>query len=160
MASIWRRHRSWATPALFILPAVVLFGIVIVLSSLQSLWISLNDWDGMSAMTWVGLGNYRELFSDPQFYVSLKNNLIWLIIFMLAPPLGLGIALLVNQQIKGMRVLKSLFFVPLVLASVAVGVVFTWKVFLAGVKFLFFSVFIWPCLKPFFTSALLYHRQF
>lgn len=126
MASIWRRHRSWATPALFILPAVVLFGVVIVLSSLQSLWISLNDWDGMGAMTFVGLGNYRELFTDPQFYVSLKNNLIWLIIFMLAPPSGLGIALLVNQQIRGMRILKSLFFVPLVLASVAVGVVFTW----------------------------------
>ena len=126
MANIWRRHRGWATPTLLILPAVVLFGVVIVLSSLRSLWISLHDWDGMNAMTWVGLGNYRELFSDRQFFVSLKNNLIWLIIFMLAPPAGLGIALLVNQQIQGMRLLKSLFFVPLVLASVAVGVVFTW----------------------------------
>ncbi|WP_158818893.1 carbohydrate ABC transporter permease [Methylocapsa sp. S129] len=126
MTSIWRRQSGWATPTLFILPAIILFGVVIVLSSLQSLWISLHDWDGMGAMTWVGLDNYRELFGDPQFFVSLKNNLIWLIIFMAAPPAGLGIALLVNQQIAGMRILKSLFFVPLVLASVAVGVVFTW----------------------------------
>jgi multiple sugar transport system permease protein len=46
--------------------------------------------------------------------------------FMAAPPLGLAIALLVNQKIRGMRFLKSLFFIPLVLASVTVGVVFTW----------------------------------
>jgi multiple sugar transport system permease protein len=77
-------------------------------------------------MVWVGLGNYRELLDDPQFYVSLKNNLIWLAMFMLAPPLGLAIALLVNQKIAGMRLVKSLFFVPLVLASVTVGLVFTW----------------------------------
>ena len=126
MPNLWRRHRGWIAPTLFILPAVVLFGVVIVASSVQSLWISLHDWDGMSAMRWVGLANYQELFRDPQFFTSLKNNLIWLVVFMLAPPLGLGIALLVNQQIRGMRVVKSLFFIPLVLASVAVGVVFTW----------------------------------
>ena len=75
---------------------------------------------------WVGLGNYVELLDDPQFYVSLKNNLIWLAVFMLAPPLGLALALMLNQQIRGMRVLKSLFFIPLVLAPVTVGVVFGW----------------------------------
>lgn len=126
MSNVWRRHRGWITPTIFILPAIVLFGVVIVASSLQSVWISLHEWDGFGPMQWIGLGNYEELLADPQFYTSLKNNVIWLIIFMLAPPLGLGIALLVNQQIKGMRIVKSLFFVPLVLASVAVGVVFTW----------------------------------
>jgi len=126
MAPLWRRHRDWLAPSLFILPGVVLFGAVIVASSLQSLWVSLHDWDGMGPMTFIGLDNYRELFADPQFFVSLKNNLTWLLIFMLAPPLGLAIALLVNQQIAGMRIAKSLFFIPLVLAPVAVGVVFTW----------------------------------
>lgn len=122
----WHNNRRWIWPTLFILPAVVLFGVVIVWSSLQSLWISLHQWDGLGPMVWVGLGNYRELFADPDFYVSLKNNVIWLVMFMLAPPLGLGIALLVNQKIAGMRFAKSMFFTPLVLASVAVGVVFTW----------------------------------
>jgi multiple sugar transport system permease protein len=126
MRRLWREHRRWITPVLLIAPAVILFWVVIVLSAIRSVGISLYDWDGMGPMTWIGLGNYRELFLDPQFYTSLKNNLIWLIIFMLAPPLGLALALLVNQPIKGMPVVKSLFFVPLVLASVAVGVVFTW----------------------------------
>jgi multiple sugar transport system permease protein len=108
------------------LPGFGLFALVILLAALRSVWISFHDWDGMGPMTWVGLANYRELWGDPQFWVSLENNLIWLGVFLLAPPLGLGLALLVNQPIKAMRVMKSLFFMPLVLASVMVGVMFTW----------------------------------
>ena len=126
MKTLWRRHRWWLTPTLLIMPAAILFSVVILASSVESLWISLHEWDGFGPMRWIGLDNYRELFNDPQFYVSLKNNVIWLVMFMLAPPLGLAIALLVNQKIRGMRFLKSLFFIPLVLASVAVGVVFSW----------------------------------
>ncbi|SPJ32818.1 carbohydrate ABC transporter permease [Kushneria phyllosphaerae] len=124
--TIWRRNRSWLWPALFIAPGIILFGIVIVGSSVQSLWISFFQWDGFDEMQWIGLGNYIEMLDDPQFYISLRNNIIWLAVFMLAPPLGLFFALLINQQIRGMRIVKSLFFMPLVMSQVAVGVVFTW----------------------------------
>ncbi|MER9582405.1 sugar ABC transporter permease [Mesorhizobium sp. M0276] len=126
MPRFWRRHRHWLTPALFLLPGLILFSLVILAASVETVWISLHEWDGIGAKTWVGLANYAELAEDPQFYVSLKNNIIWLLIFMLAPPIGLALALIVNQQIRGMRILKSLFFVPLVLATVTVGVVFGW----------------------------------
>lgn len=126
MNALWRRNREWLTPALLILPGMVLFGIVIIAASVQTVWISFHEWDGVGPMTWVGLANYQDLLSDPQFYVSLKNNIIWLLMFMLAPPIGLGLALLVNQPIRGMRLFKSLFFIPLVLATVTVGVVFGW----------------------------------
>jgi len=126
MPRFWRRHRHWLTPALFLLPGLILFSLVILAASVETVWISLHEWDGIGAKTWVGLANYAELAEDPQFYVSLKNNVIWLLIFMLAPPIGLALALFVNQQIRGMRILKSLFFVPLVLATVTVGVVFGW----------------------------------
>ena len=126
MPRFWRRNRHWMTPALLLLPGLILFSLVILAASFETVWISLHDWDGIGAKTWVGLANYVELADDPQFYVSLKNNIIWLLIFMLAPPIGLALALIVNQQISGMRILKSLFFVPLVLATVTVGVVFGW----------------------------------
>lgn len=122
----WRRHRNWLTPALLLAPGLLLFLVVIIWSSLETFWISFFDWDGMGAKTWIGLANYSELLDDPQFYVSLKNNLIWLLMFLLAPPAGLAIAFLVNQKIAGMRLMKSLFFMPLVLATVTVGVIFTW----------------------------------
>ncbi len=123
---MWKKHRNWLTPVLFIVPGCILFGTIIIASSIQSIWISFFDWDGVGQKSWVGLANYSELFADPQFYVSLKNNIIWLVMSMAAPPLGLALALLVNQQIAGMRILKSLFFIPLVLATVTVGVVFGW----------------------------------
>lgn len=126
MSELWKRHRNWLAPVLFIAPGALLFGTIIIASSFESVWISFFSWDGVGPKTWVGLANYRELFDDPQFYVSLKNNVIWLVMFMAAPPLGLALALLVNQQIAGMRFLKSLFFIPLVLATVTVGVVFGW----------------------------------
>ena len=126
MPRFWRRNRHWMTPALLLLPGLILFSLVILAASFETVWISLHDWDGIGAKTWVGLANYVELADDPQFYVSLKNNIIWLLIFMLAPPIDLALALIVNQQISGMRILKSLFFVPLVLATVTVGVVFGW----------------------------------
>lgn len=126
MSDFWRRHRHWITPTLFIMPGALLFGVVIILASVETIWVSFFEWDGVGLRQWVGLSNYQQLLADPQFYVSLKNNLIWLAMFMLAPPLGLALALLLNQPIRGMRVMKSMFFVPLVLASVTVGVVFTW----------------------------------
>ncbi|WP_208247184.1 sugar ABC transporter permease (plasmid) [Rhizobium sp. T1470] len=126
MSTLWRRHRHWITPTLFIAPGALLFGVVIIVASIETIWVSLFEWDGVGVKQWVGLANYVQLLNDPQFYISLKNNLIWLAMFMLAPPLGLALALLLNQPIRGMRIMKSLFFVPLVLASVTVGVVFTW----------------------------------
>ncbi|OOO27709.1 sugar ABC transporter permease [Agrobacterium salinitolerans] len=121
-----RHYRKWVVPALLILPSITLFGIVIIVSALESFWISFHDWDGLGAMSWIGIANYEELAGDPQFYVSVKNNAIWIAVSMLSIPLGLAFALLVNQDISGMRVMKSLLFMPKVLSSVTVGVVFTW----------------------------------
>jgi len=114
------------TPALLLAPGLILFFGVIVFSAFRTFWISLHEWDGFGTAVYVGLANYRELWTDPQFWMSLKNNAIWLVVFLLAPPLGLAIALLVNQKIAGMRFAKSLFFMPLVLSLVTVGVIFSW----------------------------------
>lgn len=116
---------SWS-PALLLAPGLLIFYGVIILSALRTFWISFHSWDGFGDMQWVGLTNYAELWTDSQFWVSLRNNVIWLVVFLLAPPLGLAIALLVNQKIATMRVAKSLFFMPLVLSTVTVGVIYVW----------------------------------
>jgi multiple sugar transport system permease protein len=123
---MWREHQSWLTPVLLLFLPVLLFGTVIVASAVQSVWISFFEWDGTGPKTWVGLGNYRELFLDAQFLVSLKNNVIWLLMFLFAPIIGLALALFLNQKIPEMRIIKVVFFVPLVLAHVIIGVVFAW----------------------------------
>jgi multiple sugar transport system permease protein len=116
----------WVTPALLLALPLSLFLVMIIVPIMQSIWISFYDWDGTGSARWVGLGNYAELFSDPQFYVSLKNNVIWLLLFLLAPVFGLAFALFLNQKLPEMRFIKALFFIPLVLAHVIIGMVFIW----------------------------------
>ncbi|WP_246015752.1 carbohydrate ABC transporter permease [Azospirillum griseum] len=122
----WTRHQRHLTPWLFLLPGMVMFTVYVLLPILQSIRISLYDWDGLGAMRWVGFGNYAELLSDDAFYVSLKNNLLWLALYLLAIPFGLATALFLNQTVFGIRLYKSLFFFPFVISQVVVGLIFTW----------------------------------
>jgi multiple sugar transport system permease protein len=92
----------------------------------QSLWLSFYDWDGLGTPTWIGWGNYQELWWDDAFWTSLKNNVLWLLLYMLAPPAGLAIAIFLNQTVAGIRVYKSLFFFPFVISQVVVGLMFSW----------------------------------
>ncbi len=125
-SSWWMRRQARFTPALLLLPAALVFTIYVLVPIAQSLWISLHDWDGLGEPVFVGLGNYRELARDPVFLVALQNNIKWLLLFMLAPPLGLAVALFLNQRGVMMRAVKSLFFFPFVLSQVVVGLVFSW----------------------------------
>ena len=111
---------------LFLLPACTMFCIYVIYPILSSIVLSLYSWDGMSDKVFVGLANYNELFHTDTFYVALKNNVLWLVLFLLAPPIGLAFALYLNQSVTGMRLLKSLFFSPFVLSGVVVGLVFSW----------------------------------
>jgi multiple sugar transport system permease protein len=124
--SWWTRHRLAITPWLFLAPALVMFTVYVIVPIVESIAISFYDWDGLGEATWVGFGNYVELWSDPDFWVSVKNNLIWLVGFLLAVPMGLGLALFLNQTVLGIRIVKSLFFFPFVISQVVVGLVFSW----------------------------------
>ncbi|ANO32238.1 carbohydrate ABC transporter permease [Vibrio breoganii] len=121
-----KKASSKLSPWLFLLPALLVFCVYVVYPIFQSIWLSFFEWDGLGEKTWVGLDNYRELFDSEAFYTSLKNNTLWLVFFMLAPPIGLMIALFLNQQVRGIRVVKSLFFFPFVISQVVVGLVFAW----------------------------------
>ena len=66
----------------------------------------------------------QHFFDDDEFYVSLFNNIRWLIFSLLAIPIGLLLALFVNQKITGIRYIKSLFYFPFVINAVVIGVIF------------------------------------
>jgi multiple sugar transport system permease protein len=108
-----RRQRRAAF--LFLAPACVMVAIYVVWPILSTIRISFFSWDGMTDPSFVGLANYVELFHASTFYTALKNNLIWLLLFLLAPPMGLAVALYLNQAVAGIRIVKSLFFAPFVL---------------------------------------------
>jgi multiple sugar transport system permease protein len=135
------KSRQALAPWLFLAPGLAMFLIYVIIPVFQSMWVSFFDWDGLSPKTWIGLGNYIELLDDEAFYISLKNNVIWLTLYMLAVPAGLMIALFLNQTVRGIRIYKSLFFFPFVISQVVVGLIFSW--FYAPDFGLFFKLIEW-----------------
>jgi ABC-type sugar transport system permease subunit len=89
LAHLFKRHQQRLAPVVFLAPALFMFVVFVVNPIVQSIWVSFNDWDGLGPMRWVGFGNYVALFDDRLFYISLKNNLIWLVLYLLGPPAGL-----------------------------------------------------------------------
>ncbi|MEO6918260.1 MAG: sugar ABC transporter permease [Collimonas sp.] len=124
--SFWRRHQRVIAPWLFLAPALILFTLYVIAPIFQTISLSLYAWDGLSQARYIGLHNYIELYKDPDFWLSLKNNLIWLFGFMLALPAGLLMALFLNQAVFGIRLVKALFFFPFVISQVVIGLVFSW----------------------------------
>lgn len=130
--SWYKRNEIALTPWLFLLPALLFFSVYVIIPIGQSFAISFHEWDGLGEKTYVGTANYERLLGigeqkmDRKFETSFWNNLKWLLLYMLAVPAGLFIALFLNQTVRGIRLYKSLFFFPFVISQVVVGLVFSW----------------------------------
>ncbi len=125
--SWYKRNEIAVTPWLFLLPGIAFFALYVIMPIFQSFWISFHQWDGLGEKTWVGLANYERLLGgDRKFEISFWNNLRWLVLYLLAIPMGLFISLCLNQKVFGIRLYKSLFFFPFVISQVVVGLVFSW----------------------------------
>ena len=126
----YKRNEIAITPWLFLLPGILFFSAYVIIPIFQSFQVSLYRWDGLGDLSeqgqFIGLGNYRELATDRNFEISLWNNVRWLFLYLLAIPMGLAIALFLNQTVTGIRLYKSLFFFPFVISQVVVGLVFSW----------------------------------
>jgi len=112
---------------IFVLPAtvlIVLFGIIplgwVVLLSLQH-----NDL--LTAPTWAGLSNYRELVHDPVFRASVRRTIVYTALFV---PISVGgalaVALLLHSEIRFNRFYRTAVFVPVATSTVATGILFNW----------------------------------
>ena len=126
LSAWWWRHQRALTPWLLLAPAAAMFSLFVIYPIFASVWLSFQDWDGIGTKSWVGLGNFRELFADPVFYTALANNFTWLALYLTAPALGLGLALFLSQKVAGMRAIRALFLLPFVISQVVVGIIFAW----------------------------------
>lgn len=123
----WRDARTLPTALLFLLPAVAILGTFNFYPALYSLYLSFFKWNGYSPQRpFVGGENYARLLSSPEFWNSLKVTALYaggLTLGALA--LGLLVAVLLNQPIRGRALYRVLYFLPVVTPTVAAGVV--WK---------------------------------
>lgn len=120
-----KRRRIWGW--IFITPQLIGLIVFAVIPLLMSLGISFHSWDGIaSSMKFVGIDNYIDQITDPNFKKALLNTLIYSVMFI---PLDLILALLLAiavQKIRGKSFYRLFYFMPVVTGSVSVGVIWTW----------------------------------
>jgi multiple sugar transport system permease protein len=129
----WTRfHRRTLTAYVFLAPFLLLFSVFVVVPAVFGIWISLHNWNPLlPKQPFVGLDNYVQLFTpgsttSGNFWQSMAATGIFTVAsvpFLLIIPLG--IAVLLNQKIKGGTVFRAIFFAPYVLGVAVIGVI--WK---------------------------------
>ncbi|WP_407921094.1 carbohydrate ABC transporter permease [Acetivibrio mesophilus] len=109
---------------LFILPASLLFFTIIIMPIFMSGYYSFLGWDGINQPTFIGIGNYIELFTSPVagFPKSLLNALILAVLSVFIQlPLSLGLALVLSRGVKGEKFFVAVFFMPVLISTVVIG---------------------------------------
>jgi raffinose/stachyose/melibiose transport system permease protein len=122
------RRRNGPVLALFLLPALLLFVGLVLGPIVLGLYTSFFSWNGFGGLPtqFVGLANFTRLWSDDVFLGDLTRGLILIVLSVgIQLPVSLGLALLVNQPVRGRSVYRVLFFAPYVLSEVITAVLFT-----------------------------------
>lgn len=112
------------TAWLFLAPALVLLGGMLLYPIAYTVWVSFSSFDlaKFEPSGWVGLSNYRLVLEDPGFAKSLQVTGVYLVLALpLQMVLGFAIAFLLNVEWKGRGVLRALFLIPMVVAPVVAG---------------------------------------
>jgi raffinose/stachyose/melibiose transport system permease protein len=114
---------------LFVLPAFLLYSIFFIVPFFQSIYISLTDWNGINpAKVFVGLENYTRLLRDGLMWKALGHNLVWVVLGTVSPVvIGLLLAVLLSSRnIKGRTFFRTIYFMPVMLSPVVVGIIWGW----------------------------------
>jgi ABC-type sugar transport system permease subunit len=118
---------NW-TPYLYLLPAFVLYAVVLVYPFIDTFILSFQRITTLGGeRRWVGLQNYEAILSDPIFWRASLNTVIFSIGMVFVPlVLGLGLAILIDTGVSGTSTFRSLIFVPVIVPLVVAGIIFGW----------------------------------
>jgi multiple sugar transport system permease protein len=112
---------------LFLAPTLLGLAILSAGPILATFGISLTKWDLLTAPQWVGLDNYAALVQDKRFLVALRNTSFYTAVSVpLGMVLALGLALALNQSLRGIAWIRTAYFLPVVTSATAVGLVWAW----------------------------------
>ena len=111
---------------LMLLPALTISICVVFIPGIQTIYSSFTDWNGFAAEKhFIGFANYINLFQDEYFKIAIKNNIIWMLLFLTIPVVvGMSMALLLLHRQRGRTVLQMIFLIPYVLAPIVTAMIF------------------------------------
>jgi raffinose/stachyose/melibiose transport system permease protein len=109
---------------LYLAPGLLVFGAFVLVPLGHAFWLSLFEWDGVTAGTWIGLDNYGDVVSDPALRRAFWHALVLIGFYALLPvAIGLLLAgLLARARVRGLALFRTVLFLPQVIAMVVVAV--------------------------------------
>ena len=112
--------------AVFLLPAFIVYSVIVMVPILVSIYYSCLDWNGIGKKTFVGFNNYIKLFGDSVFRQAFGNNIIYIVIVMvLQLGFGFSIAVLLTYLKKGRGFIQTVYYIPSVITVIAISQLFT-----------------------------------
>jgi multiple sugar transport system permease protein len=111
----------------FLLPYGTLYALFFLLPALTILPMALTRWSIVDSPAWVGISNFVYLFNDPMFWKATINTFYYTaLVTVVLTGLGLGLAILLNQSLRGRLAGRIFVIMPYVISSVAAGVLWKW----------------------------------
>lgn len=111
----------------FTSPWIIGFLLLTLIPMISSIFISFTEWDILTPPKWVGLQNYIEIFNDPLFYKSLKVTLTYTLFSVpINVILSLLVALLLNNNVKNIKLFRTIYYLPAVVSGVVVSLLWGW----------------------------------
>ena len=110
----------------FLLPVFLIYTIFLFVPLVQSAYYSLTSWNGVTEKVFVGLDNFKALFSNSDYWITFWNTIKLVVISLcIQIPVGLLLAYLLYSKVKGMKIFRTIFFLPVVIAPVAISLMFS-----------------------------------
>jgi len=128
-------HQDTLLGYLLILPAAIILIIVLVYPTVFNLLVSMREWSWSASAAapkpFVGIENFVKLFEMARFWNAIRVSLSMLFFGLIVQYiLGFGLALLLNEQVRGLRIFRTIFILPMILAPIVVGI--QWRYLLSG----------------------------
>jgi multiple sugar transport system permease protein len=112
---------------LFLAPTLLGLAVLSAGPIVAALGISLSKWDLLTAPKFVGLDNFAALAADRRFLTALRNTVFYTATSVpIGLLLGLGLALALNQRLRGISWIRTAYFLPVVTSTVAISLVWSW----------------------------------
>ncbi|NEJ92921.1 carbohydrate ABC transporter permease [Rhizobium ruizarguesonis] len=122
-------HDPRVQALILLVPALAIYAVFALYPMLNVVILSFQKWNGLDPQRqFVGLANYSAIFTrDPVFWVAFRNTVIWTMMSLIFPPMvGLLLALSLNQKIFGRNGLRAIFYLPVIIAPIAVATMWKW----------------------------------
>lgn len=108
---------------LFMAPALIMIIVFVFVPIIGSLPLMFYNYSVLGKTEFIGLGNFKRAFSDPEFFIAIVNSIIFVAVVPVLQILSILLALLVNRKLKGISIFRTLIYIPVITSMVAVSII-------------------------------------